>query len=267
MKVLEKISTKLAVKFALKLFFTPLKFNRPSRENNSFNSAKKRSLLTHEKHQFQLFEWGNSGPTILLMHGWSGRGTQFFQIVDQLIENGYHVFALDAPAHGSSSQKKTNLLEFAECIEIVNQMHGPFKAVIGHSIGGAAVMNALERELQTEKIITVGAPGSIKNITIDFCEKVKAGPKIGKAIIEYIENRFSVNSDEISPAYLAHKFKPKGLILHDTEDEDVHVKEAEILHQNWPGSKLIITSGLGHRRILMDEYVIGEIVSFINSEN
>ncbi len=49
--------------------------------------------------------WGQ-GPTVLLMHGWEGRPTQFASLINALVDAGYTVVALDGPAHGRSLGEK-----------------------------------------------------------------------------------------------------------------------------------------------------------------
>ena len=48
------------------------------------------------------YRWGTSGPTVLMMHGWQGRPTQFACFVEPLLASGRQVIALEAPAHGRS---------------------------------------------------------------------------------------------------------------------------------------------------------------------
>ena len=47
--------------------------------------------------------------------------------------------------------------------------------------------------------------------------------------------------------------------MHDKEDVDVSVKRAYHIHEHLQGSELVITEGLGHRKILGDEAVINKI--------
>jgi alpha-beta hydrolase superfamily lysophospholipase len=81
------------------------------------------------------------GKRVLLVHGWSGRGTQLFKIADELLKQGYSTISFDAPAHGKSPGKTTIMVDFITTIEI-NKQFGPFDAAIGHSLGGMSVLNA-----------------------------------------------------------------------------------------------------------------------------
>ena len=54
------------------------------------------------------FAWG-AGPSVLLVHGWEGRGAQLGALVDPLVAAGYRVVALDGPAHGDSPGRLSTL--------------------------------------------------------------------------------------------------------------------------------------------------------------
>ena len=263
MAALSAVSTPLATKFALNLFFTPIKFHIPKRENPVRESASKHRMKTGQS-DFSLFEWKNTGPKILLVHGWGGRATQFFRIIEELHKKGYHVFSIEAPAHGSSKQKKTHMLEFVDCIETVQSKFGQFDFAIGHSLGGMAIFNGLLKNLSPQKIVVIGTPVSIRSVVHDFCEKVKATPKVANRIIENIETRYSMKVEDASTDYLASRFNPKGMIIHDTDDQDVSVEQAKQLAKKWPNAELVVTEGLGHRKVLMDQKVIDKIIGFLS---
>src|SRR5215213_2131231 len=89
--------------------------------------------------------WGNSGPAILLMHGWGGARAQMTGFVDPLLFAGYRVVAYDQPAHGESDGTMTNLLEIAPTMDLIARHAGPFDAVIAHSFGTLITSYALVR--------------------------------------------------------------------------------------------------------------------------
>ena len=53
------------------------------------------------------------------------------------------------------------------------------------------------------------------------------------------------------------------MIIHDKNDREVELHNSINIRNNLKNGKLIITSGLGHRRILRDYSVIDQIVSFL----
>lgn len=95
--------------------------------------------------------YGKSDQKVLLVHGWSGRGTQLFKIADELLENGYSTVSFDAPAHGKSKGDTTIMSEFIASILEIEKQFGPFEIAIGHSLGGMSVLNAIKDGLKVKK--------------------------------------------------------------------------------------------------------------------
>ena len=201
---------------------------------------------------------------MILMHGWSGRATQFYKIIEAMVNEGYHVFSIEGPGHGESKQRQTSMIQFVDALEVIIEEFGPIEISIGHSLGGMAVFNAFERKhLPLKKAIIIGAPANVRNVVNDFAEAVAAGPKVAQGIIDRIETNFEVDIQHVSTDYLAQLHNPPGLIIHDEQDIDVDVSNARAMAKVWTNAKLIISDGLGHRRILEDEGVIKRIIDFL----
>ncbi len=267
-QLLEKVHPWLAARFALWIFFKPIPFKIPEREKAMAKKAKIYALQAGNA-PFTGYRWppktkGAEEKQILLVHGWSGRATQFFKLVEALTAQGYTVYGIDAPAHGNAREKSTNMLAFVEAIEVMMQCFGAFDGVIGHSLGGMALFNAIDRFQVSKRIITVGTPASVPNVVQDFCEKVGASPEIGTRICQRIERVFHVKVEQISTDYLAAKHQPEGMVIHDEEDLDVSIAEAKEIATAWTKATPFYTKGLGHRRILMDKEVIKAVTHFLS---
>lgn len=263
MSFLEFLHWRLALKYALKLFFTPIKFPIPKRELSIRKEAQE-TIIPLGKREARLFEWGHGDKKVVFMHGWSGRASQFFRLIETLVKEGYHVYSIEGPAHGNSPYKQTDMLEFVQAIEWTLEKFGPINTAIGHSLGGVAHFNAHDRcNGAFREIITIGCPANIRGVTRDFCEVVNAGPQVAEGIIESIQKSFNLKVEDASTDTLAHKWNPRGLIFQDEDDADVAVENAHKLADAWPNAILHISKGLGHRRILSDPSVHKAILEFI----
>ena len=58
---------------------------------------------------------------------------------------------------------------------------------------------------------------------------------------------------------------PPTLIVHDRDDVSTPVTDGAAIAAAWPGARLQVTSGLGHRRMLRDPDVVAEVVDFITA--
>lgn len=264
MRLLCAISTKMAIKFAIKLFYQPIPFNIPEREKPMQNESEVFDLKTTSGKDFTAYKMGNGTKRIVMIHGWSGRGTQFFKIADKL-KSDFEIIAIDAPAHGKHKGPKTNMLEFIDAVRVCESNFGHFDYAIGHSLGGQALFGCLLMGSHFDKLVNIGAPSSIPNVVSDFCQTVRANKKVAQGILKNIKDRFDYDPEEISSLQLAKNYNPKGLIVHDEDDKDVSVEAAKELHKVWLNSQLMITTGLGHRRVLLDKLVVEKIYDFFKN--
>ena len=266
MILLEAIHWRLSLAFAIKLFYTPVKFPIPKREIEIRNSATCVDIPLNKGRHGRLFKWGTGEKKVILMHGWSGRASQFFRLTESLLEESYTVFAVEAPAHGDSSYKQSHMLEFIECIEWVYKEYGPIDFAIGHSLGGMAMLNVHARlDEAFKKIVTIGTPAGVREVVEDFCNVLHARPRTAEGIIDKIHRRFSLSVEEVSSTTLAKKWNPRGMILQDEMDMDVGMEQARTLSEAWTNAELVVTTGLGHRKILSHPSVHKRIIDFFSS--
>lgn len=286
-KTIEIILPFVAKKWAVNLFFTPLRYPVPARENHFAQQATvKKVNFTIDPHElynpeyahgkvlnkkfnnaegkdyYNLYELGE-GPLVLLVHGWSGRASQLGLIARTFVKNGYKVITFDAFAHGNSPGKQTTVLEFIKIIKNITKTYGPFKAMIGHSLGGIACGKSIIEGVKTEKLITIGSPTTFQYLLDAFGQIINAAPRTTEYIKEFIENYAKAEVDKYSLATIGKDINVPGLIIHDRDDKDAKYEQALLLDEVWKDGKLITTQGLGHSRILRNKKVIQTMVDFI----
>jgi pimeloyl-ACP methyl ester carboxylesterase len=211
-----------------------------------------------------VYSYGNSKRRVLLVHGWSGRGTQIYKIANKLLEKGYMTISFDAPAHGKSPGKTTMMTEFIATIKQLEKEFGDFEIAIGHSLGGMAVLNAVKQGLNVQKIVTIGAGDMITDIIKNFIQKLKLKSDLVDKMKQFFLKYFGEDVDNYSASVAAKEIKTPVFIIHDTEDNEVTVSCAYNIRQKLVNGELLITNGLGHTRILKDDEVIERIIEFIN---
>ena len=79
-----------------------------------------------------------------------------------------------------------------------------------------------------------------------------------------MQRRIGVGWHELDMERAVSGLTATGLVIHDLEDLDVPIAEAQALADRWQGAKLYTTTGLGHRRILEDPAVVEEIATFFS---
>ena len=264
-KFLQAVSPSLTTKFAAKLFTTPIKHKLPKRELHMERESVQKSIEVSEiQKEIVLYEYGKSNKKVLLVHGWSGRGTQLVKIADELLKMGYMTISFDAPAHGKSKGNSSIMIEFIASILEIEKQYGPFEFAIGHSLGGMSVLNAIKQNLQVKKAVIIGSGDIIQDIIDDFICKLQLKPEYGIKLRDHFEAKFGGKMDDYSAYKAAEKTEIPVLVIHDKDDDDVSVKAAYNIQKHLKQSEIMITEGLGHRKILGDETVIQKIREFIS---
>ena len=263
-KFLQLFSITLATKFAVKLFRTPIRFKAPEREKMMAKSAQNELVKIPELNkEVMVYTYGYSKRKVLLVHGWSGRGTQLYKITNKLLENGFMTISFDAPAHGKSSGKTTMMTEFIATAKYLEAKYGPFEVAIGHSLGGMTVLNSIQRFLKVKKAIIIGSGDIITDIMIGFISKLELSLKLVDKMKYFFQKKFSEDIDNYSGSVAALHVKIPTLVIHDTEDKEVPVSCAYNIRKNLENGEILITNGLGHTRILKDNFVVERIINFI----
>lgn len=264
-KISSVLSTRLTTRFAALLFVTPIKHKAPKREHEMYRKSKKEFLhIPSLNKKIMCYRYGESQKKVLLVHGWSGRGTQLCKIAEAFTKNGYATVSFDAPAHGKSPGSTTIMSEFIAAIHEVDQKYGPFEIAIGHSLGGMSVLNALKNGLKVKNAVIIGSGDVVKDIIDDFIFKLKINPKFSTLLKEYFEKKYGGKMDDYSSYKVVSSITTPLLIIHDNDDYEVPVSAGIHIHEHAISSSLLLTNNLGHRKILGDKVVIENIITFIN---
>jgi pimeloyl-ACP methyl ester carboxylesterase len=260
------ISTKLTVQFAARLFTSPIKHPIPKRELEMERLTRQEVLLIPSiQKRINVYHSGASLKKILLVHGWSGRGTQLVKFAEAFEKLGFQIVSFDAPAHGKSPGNTTSMLEFIGSIFEIEKQFGPFEAAIGHSLGGMSLLNAVKQGLQIKRLTIIGSGDIVKDIIDDFVKKLQLNSKIGDLLRIHFEKKSNRTMDSYSSFHAAAEISIPVLIIHDENDEEVPVSCAHHIHQHLKNGDLMITQNLGHRKILGDAAVIQKTIQFITT--
>jgi len=264
-KVLTAISPFIAGRFAAILFLTPFRFKIPEREKEMEKKSTQEVVhVPSINRDIVVYHYGgNSKKKILLIHGWSGTGTQMAIIAKRLVEQGYSIVSFDAPGHGKAPGKISMMPFFIKSIHHLEMEFGPFHAAIGHSLGGMSILKAVKDGVKLDKLVVIGTANSVTHITKDFAQNMKLNNKVAGKMKAYLDSKFGEDMDNYSGALSAEKVSVPTLVIHDEDDVDVPMSCAYEINESLIDGELLITEGLGHRKILGDSEVINKITTFI----
>lgn len=261
---LEFLNPYWGMRLAAFFFSKPFRYKRPKRELPIFSRAQRSTYLVQKLNKtVWCYHWSGKGPKIVLVHGWSSRATNFYEIIEKLILLDYNVYAFDAVAHGESKGIITNIPELIKTLEELIQEWGPVEAILGHSGGGFASAYVVAQNPRIKKLILISPFNKVTDVFEKYFEMIQLGEKARLLMIGYFTKLTGKKVQELSGELSAQAIRAKTLVIHDRNDKEVQVEDSIDIAKNLKNGQLILTEGLGHRRILRDEMVINKLVNFL----
>jgi pimeloyl-ACP methyl ester carboxylesterase len=257
--------THVIVKKAYRAFFSPSKYEVKSTDREILERGKS-YRLPYAGGELAVTTWGQSGPAILLMHGWGGARAQMTGFVEPLLAAGYRVVAYDQPAHGESDGSLTNLLEIALTLDVLREREGSFNAILAHSFGTLITSYALvKRDFPPPaRLVYFGAFNRLLDSLPRFQILAGLSDEILEGLREMIYENFGRGVlDAIVNEELAPKIDIPALMFHDTADNVTPVEDSRAIVRAWSRAHLIETTGLGHRGALQSEPIHRRAIRFL----
>lgn len=196
-------------------------------------------------------------------------------ISDTLSQLGVAVLTFDFTGLGNSEGEfgeegfSSNVSDLVEAAAFLEKNYQAPKLLIGHSLGGAAVIFAAAKIESVEALVTIGAPSSPSHVTHLFKEKVETIEEQGEAEVFIggrpfrLSNQFLEDLHEQDLSEVLGKLRKALLIFHSPQDQIVDISNAAELYAAAHHSKSFISlNGADH--LLSDENesrYVGEMIS------
>ncbi|MCL7986524.1 alpha/beta hydrolase [Sphingobacterium sp. lm-10] len=250
-------------------------FNRPpKRKTLKINSSYGFEVLDYKINdnlEFTLYQKGYSDILIIFAHGWGSKFQDFKHFFQPIFREDISIIGFDAPAHGSSPGKFTNILKFKEIVKhCLQEIQGQKEiVVIGHSIGASAAALAI---LEVPKIkiscfFLIAAPSNLTKILDNFAGTMGCSKKDKTALEEKIKKTYKIDFKTNS---LINNDRPTNvqqiILIHDRADEKMVYDESIDLAYRWKineNKDIWTIENSGHHKILKNKSVIENIISKI----
>jgi len=224
-----------------------------------------------------LFAWwlpaATPAPTIILLHGWGGNAELMLPLAQPLHAAGLNVLLLDARNHGrSDSASFSSLPRFAEDIaEAIDWVRKQAKgqtdhiALLGHSVGGGAVLFEASRRCDIAAVISIAAFAHPEWMMRRYLGRFRVPALFTAWILRYVEWIIGHRYDEIAPIHTACRIKCPVLLVHGTADKTVPVTDALAIrkHCNKTSLELLLIENADHESVEVIEEHASQLVSFI----
>lgn len=263
--VLGRISPRFTGKLVYWMMFRPKRYRLNEDERQVLSTADACRPLIHNGRRVVTYQWG-AHPVVLLVHGWDGCAGQFYVFIKQLTAAGFGVVAFDFPAHGQSEGRETDLTEYVAVMHQLCARYGRFTAVVAHSFGGLCATYALKEGFQASCAVVISTPSRFVDLSYKIQPVLGVSDKVMHELTQRVEQRFASYQDfwdQFSADTNAQQIKLPAMIIHDSKDKEVPLCKGQSVAKSWADASLVVTTGLGHRRIIRDEEVVNMTVHFI----
>jgi hypothetical protein len=237
-----------------KAFYFPESFDR---------EVVRRDLLTSLGSSMATYRWPSEGNVVLLLHGWESNASRWHSLAKLLLEKGFAPVAIDAPAHGRSEEKSFNVLKYAAYIKTAVDFYQP-QAIIGHSAGGMATVVGMKNwDGMIKAGVILATPAGLHSLFSYFKTKIGLGNRAFASFEHIFANEFGKTPQEFNLIDYFPEHSPKGLIIHDVNDELIPLDEAKTIATQWKNAQLLVTEGFGHS--IKSNEIDQKIVNFLNN--
>ena len=273
LSLLSRVAPPLGGSVAWALFKYPLGRAKPGSSEQAVLAQAVRGSVTVNGKKAVTYRWGTGERPVLLVHGWQSRGSRYAALVPALLERGYSPVTFDAPAHGDSAGRTTEILEFREVISALAAEYGEFEAVVAHSFGVLAAFLALREGegVRTRRLVAISGVCEFEYLIDEFCRQLRLGPRIKDNLYKRVERQLFPYEQNIwerfSCVRRTETVHVPILVIHDEGDDMADIAQSERIAAAY-GSQVstLITKGLGHRT-LRDPAVVNAVSAFVAADD
>ena len=256
------VSPTLTAYLVVALASRPQKFKRPQRELDQLAHATKLTYRGSRGTDNVAWSWGE-GPVVIISHGWSSRGSQMASLAMAIAEAGFQAVAIDFTAHGDSGGKVVHFDNMSKDLVALAQQFDEIYALVGHSAGGVMSMAAREMGFAAQRYVVMGTPVAPYPALEAIRKRLKASDTVLEKCKQVFASHIDVTWDELERGRAFYNGDGPLLLIYDTQDNEGPLEQGKKIQGLWKGSRLVVTQGLGHRKLMWDAEVIQAILSFL----
>ncbi|MEX2469753.1 MAG: alpha/beta fold hydrolase [Pseudohongiellaceae bacterium] len=159
-----------------------------------------------------------------------------------LVARGFAVLRFDFTGLGNSdgdfanTNFSSNVDDLVAAADFLRQAHQAPRLLIGHSLGGAAVLKAAARIPEAAAVATIGAPYHAKHVSRQLGEDLERIANDGEAMVDLAGRRFKIKKQFVEDLRDQSSDHISGLrrallVMHSPVDAIVHIDEAEKIYK------------------------------------
>lgn len=161
------------------------------------------------------------------------------RIAADLAREGIAVLRFDFTGLGSSGGEfastdfSSNVADLRAAVDYLREHHEAPAVLLGHSLGGAAVLALAKDVPEARAVVTIGAPADASHVLASFGASLEEIERQGEASVTLEGRRFTITKDFVADvrdqamAEAIGAMRKPLLVLHAPHDEVVGIENAE----------------------------------------
>jgi pimeloyl-ACP methyl ester carboxylesterase len=251
-----------------RLFTRPRK--RKITKEHRFELAMANSVfyqLTGRHSKYVVHTFGKSDRRVLICHGWESRTIDFLPLINSLLSKNLEVHSIDFTGHGMAPKGRAHLPIFIDTIkEVIFGAEQSYTAVVGHSLGAAALSMALVdiSHEKVKKVVFLGLHPHPSAFLLQYKYASRVNDRLFRKCIEYAERKTEVKLLEYNcQKFVQHYASFEILFIHDSYDAIINIKRIHELAGQIPVAKVFEGSHGGHFKHYKHPEVIAQLELFL----
>jgi putative redox protein len=197
------------------------------------------------------------------------------RVSGELARRGFLVMRFDFTGLGESegdfadTTVSSNIEDLVAAADWLRRTHAAPSVLVGHSLGGAAVIAATSQIPEVRAVATIGAPSDPSHVTNVLADDIETIERDGQATVSLAGRPFQVRQaflDDVREQSLAKhlsEMRASLLVMHSPQDLTVGIENASAIYTAARHPKSFITLDgadhlLGRRK---DAIYVGEVVA------
>ncbi len=228
----------------------------------------------------RLYGWWLPVPggedSVIIVHGWGGNAEMMLPLALPLHRAGLNVLLIDARNHGRSDRDGVSSMpRFAEDVEAaagwLRQAH-PAQcrrlALLGHSVGAAAVLLAASEHAGIDAVIAIASFSHPRKVMTRSLRAFHLPHWLIPPMLAYVQWIIGRRFDDIAPARTACRSEAPVLLVHGDADTTVPIDDAHEIVRACPQRKLslMVVPGAGHESVEAIREHEGRLIDFLRQQ-
>ncbi len=211
------------------------------------------------------------GTVVVLAHGWGSSHGRMTHLAEPLLRAGHPVFLFDVRHHGNAPDAPfVTARHFRDDILAATREAALLfpdrpRALVGHSMGGAAAILAVAEGAPVHGLVSLAAPAELWEVWAHhFDRRGLPGKWLVRLLSPFWRVRAGVPFRALRPARRVQEISVPFLIIHGQEDESVPVSHAHELARA-AGREAVVLHAESHSGLLESHDLHARVLAFLST--